>query len=303
MRICSLTPSGTEIVCALGLADELVGVSHRCDYPPEVAGKPVVSQLLVRRETSGEIDTAIGSAAEAGHPIYELDAALVRALAPDLILTQELCEVCAVPAVLAEELARGLVREPRLISVTARTLDDILGNVERLGTLTGREAEASALLERMRQRIQRVASRAALAPARRRVAYLEWLDPPWAGGYWMPQLLALAGGEDGLGRPGQRSRKLSWPELAAYAPEVLLLAPCGFSLERTLQALSGLFARPEWSALPAVRAGRVYLLDGTLFSRYGPRVVDGLEALAGAIQPGLFPGPLPRRIIRPLSEA
>jgi iron complex transport system substrate-binding protein len=299
MRICSLTPSGTEIVCALGLADQLIGVSHRCNYPPAVMGRPVVSQLLVRQASSGEIDTALDAFQEAGHPIYELDAALMRRLAPDVILTQEICDVCAVPASLAEELARGLAREPRLVSVTASTLEEVLGNVERLGVVTGRSAEARELLARLRGRIQRVAETAAGARTRPGVVFLEWLDPPWCAGRWTPELIALAGGTDVLGRTGQRSRKVSWSEVVASAPEIVFLSPCGFTIERTLEEVPRVTTLPEWSALPAVRAGRVYVCDGELYSRYGPRIVDGLEALARVIHPELFPGSPPGHLVRP----
>ena len=305
MRICSLSPSGTEILCALGLVEQLVGVSHRCDHPPEVVGKPIVSQLLVRRDaaSSAAIDGAVSARQTAGHPVYALDADLVRSLQPDLIVTQEVCEVCAVPASLAEEVAKGLVREPRLVSVTASTLDDILGNIQRLGTVTGRRAEAEALVGQLRRRIAAVAEATAAASARPRVAFLEWLDPLWVAGNWTPELIALAGGVDGLGRPGQRSRKVTWPELAADAPDVLLIAPCGFTIERTLAELPRFLARPEWAELPAVRRGQVYVLDGQLYSRYGPRIVDGLEALARLLHPGLWPGPWPARLAQRVSVA
>ncbi len=302
MRICSLVPSGTEIICALGLTDHLVGVSHRCDYPPEVVGKPVVSQLLMRRPatTSGEIDAAIAQHQRAGHPLYDLDADLLRSLAPDLILTQEVCEVCAVPASLAEELAKGLVREPHLFSVTASTLGDILATIERLGLVTGRLAEAQALVGDLRERIARITGIAAAATTRPRVAFVEWLDPPWLAGNWIPEVVTLAGGTDGLGQPGQRSRKMTWPDLVAYQPAILVVAPCGFTIERTWQELPRHQARAEWSALPAVREGRAYVLDGMLWSRHGPRIVDGLEVLAQVIHPELFGGPLPDHLVRPI---
>lgn len=300
MRICSLTPSGTEIVCALGLTEQLVGVSHRCNYPPEAVGKPVVSQLLVRKRTSGEMDAAIGESQQAGHRIYELDEALVHTLAPELILIQEVCEVCAVPASLAEELAQGLVKEPRLVSVTASTLEDILDNIERLGVVTGRSAEAQALIEHLRRRIRQVAETTARAASRPRVAFLEWLDPLWVAGNWTPELIALAGGSDGLGEVGGRSRKTTWSEVVVYEPEIVFLAPCGYTIERTLEDVPRLTALPGWATLPAVAAGRVYALDGELYSRYGPRIVDGLEALAAAIHTELFPEPPPGRLVRPI---
>lgn len=278
MRICSLSPSATEILCALGLAERLVGVSHRCDRPPEVVGKPVVSRLLVRQ------------ASDADHPRYELDAELVRTLRPDLIVTQEVCEACAVPASLAEELARGLVQEPRLVSVTAATLEDVLGNISRLGAVTGREECARALLDDLRTRLAQVASRTRTVPIRPRVALVEWLDPLWLGGNWITEIIDLAGGTDVLGQAGVCSRKISWPDLAAAVPDVLLVSLCGLSIDETLPRLTPHRDRPEWRALPAVRHGRVLVLDGRLYSRYVPRLVDGLEALAPALHPDLFPG-------------
>lgn len=278
MRICSLSPSATEILCALGLAERLVGVSHRCDLPPEVVGKPVVSRLLVRQPS--DVD----------HPRYELDAELVRTLRPDLIVTQEVCDSCAVPASLAEELARGLVQEPRLVSVTAATLEDVLGNISRLGTVTGREARARALLDDLGRRMAQVAARTRTVPIRPRVALVEWLDPLWLGGNWITELIDLAGGTDVLGQAGVRSRKISWSDLAASAPDVLLVSLCGLSIDETLPRLEPQRDRPEWRALPAVRDGRVLVLDGRLYSRYVPRLIDGLEALAAALHPDLFPG-------------
>lgn len=278
MRICSLSPSATEILCALGLVDQLVGVSHRCDRPAEVVGKPVVSQLLVRQ------------ANDADHPRYELDAELVRTLRPELIVTQEVCDACAVPASLAEELARGLVQEPRLVSVTAATLEDVLANIGRLGTVTGREAEARVLLDGLRRRIARVAARTRAVAVRPRTAFVEWLDPLWIGGNWITELIELAGGHDVLGRAGARSAKISWTDLAAAAPDVVLISLCGLSIDETLPRLGPHRDRAEWRALPAVRDGRVLLLDGRLYSRYVPRLVDGLEALAPALHPDLFPG-------------
>lgn len=278
MRICSLSPSATEILCALGLAEQLVGVSHRCDRPAEVVGKPVVSQLLVRQ------------ANDADHPRYELDAELVRTLRPELIVTQEVCDACAVPASLAEELARGLVQEPRLVSVTAATLEDVLANIGRLGTVTGRESRARALLDDLRTRIAQVAARTRPVAARPRIAFVEWLDPLWIGGNWITELIELAGGHDALGRAGVRSAKISWTDLVAAAPDVVLISLCGLSIDETLPRLAPHRDRAEWQALPAVRDGRVLLLDGRLYSRYVPRLVDGLEALARALHPDLFPG-------------
>lgn len=278
MRICSLSPSATEILCALGLIDQLVGVSHRCDRPAEVVGKPVVSQLLIRQANGAD------------HRRYELDAELVRTLRPELIVTQDVCDACAVPSSLAEDLARGLVQEPRLVSVTAATLEDVLANISRLGTVTGREARARALLDELRTRIARVAAVTVMAPTRPRVAFVEWLDPLWIGGNWITELIELAGGHDALGRAGVHSAKISWTDLAASAPDVVLISLCGLSIDETRPRLAPHRDRAEWRALPAVRDGRVLLLDGRLYSRYVPRLIDGLEALAPALHPDLFAG-------------
>lgn len=300
MRICSLTPSGTEILCALGLLDQIVGVSHRCDYPPEVVGKPAVSELLVRKvaRTSAQMDAAMQQQVSSGRAVYELDTRLLRELLPDLIVTQEICEVCAVPAGLTHDVARGLVKEPLVVSLRADRLGDIIENIRRLGTVTQRRPEAEMLLSRMEERIRRVTGIAGRAPVRPRVAFLEWLDPPWVAGNWVPEMIALAGGFDGLGRAGHRSRKVDWHEVADYQPEVLLIAPCGFSIDRTIRELPHNRLWEWWSVLPAVRTGRVYVLDGALYSRYGPRTVDGLEALASLVHPDLFHGPVPEHLAR-----
>jgi len=298
IRICSLVPSGTEIVCALGIADQLVGVSHRCDYPPEVVGKPIVSNLLVKKPP-----TANGVGGETTrHSIYELDAALVQTLMPDLILTQEICEACAVPASLAEELARELIREPQLFSVTATTLDEILANIERLGTVVGRKDEAQRLVRSLRDRIDRVAATVIGATHRPRVAFFEWPDPPWLSGNWIPDLITLAGGVDPFGHAGQRTRKVEWSEIVAQEPEIVCLAPCGLSIEQTLSELPKHLKRSEWSALPAFLNGRAYVLDGSLWSRHGPRIVDGLEVLAQVIHPELFSCPPPPKLVRSIAR-
>jgi iron complex transport system substrate-binding protein len=298
MRICSLVPSGTEIIGALGMVDHLVGVSHRCDYPPEVVGKPIVSNLLIKK-----LPTANGvGGATTQHPIYELDAALVQTLAPDLILTQEICEACAVPASLAEELARGLVREPQLFSVTATMLDEIMANIERLGTVVGRKDEAQRLVRNLRERIDRVAATGTRATHRPRVAFFEWPDPPWLAGNWVPELIALAGSLDQFGLAGQRTRKVDWTEIVDGAPEIVLLAPCGLTIDQTMSDLPKYLTRPEWSALPAMQNGRAYVLDGSLWSRHGPRIVDGLEVLAQVIHPELFPGPPPPQLVRAIGR-
>lgn len=303
MRICSLVPSGTEIVCALGLADSLVAVSHNCDYPPVVIDKPVVSSLLVPKnaDTSAAIDAAIDGQQAAGHRLYELDADLARALALDLILTQELCEVCAVPSSLAHELASSLFRQPRVFSLQAATLGEILSNIQRLGLALGRGPEAELLVADLRGRIDRVAERSASGAVRPRVAFVEWLDPLWLAGNWIPELIELAGGTGPpLVAAGQRSLKVSWAELEAFAPEVLLVAPCGFQADRTLRELTALASRPEWQALPAVRAGRAYALDGSLWCRHGPRIAQALEVMASLIQPDLSPAPVHSALVQPV---
>lgn len=299
MRIVSLLPSATEIVYALGLGDQLVGVTHECDYPAEARGKPVVTSSMLDHSDSLsiEIDQSVTGQLHGQLSLYVLDEALLAELRPTLILTQALCSVCAVDYSAVERVVRdvpwpGDSIAPRVMSLEPGSLDDILQTISNVGAATGREQAASKVVADLRERIERVRGRARHVGRRPRVACLEWIDPLYGPGHWLPEMIALAGGEPGLGAAGARARRIAWSDVIAFAPEVIIVTPCGMERTRAREeALRVLPYRAGWKALPAVRANRVYAVDGNAyFSRPGPRMVDSLELLAELIHPELFNG-------------
>ncbi|HET9001817.1 MAG TPA: cobalamin-binding protein [bacterium] len=283
MRIVSLVPSATEIVCSLGLADALVGISHDCDFPPEVLGKPVLSEAIIGlSEPSRAIEGRIRGMVHTGRSVYHLDERALARLAPDLILTQELCAVCAPSYTLVKQAAKLLDAEAKIVSLEPRGLGDVLDNILLVGELTRTAGRAQALVDQLRIRIGTVQAQA--SPPRPRVVCLEWMDPIYVGGHWVPEMVDIAGGVDVLGRAGEPSRVVEWNEVIGAAPDVLVLMPCGFDLARTRAEVGALTERPGWDEIPAVREGRVFLTDASsYFNRPGPRLVDGLEILATAI--------------------
>jgi iron complex transport system substrate-binding protein len=312
VRIVSLLPSATEIVCALGLSESLVAVTHECDYPPIVRSRPIVTRSLLDHDgaTSEEIDQAVRQQLQDGLSLYELDYTLLGQVAPDLVLTQALCEVCAVAYNHVERAIRdisaaGGALAPRVLSLEPNGLEDILATIEHVGAAAGVEQRAATLVSDLRARIERVRLRTALAERRPRVACLEWLSPTFGPGHWLPELVELAGGRPGLGVAHCDSRRVAWDDMIAFAPEVIIVTPCGFDLRRTVEeAAHVLPSRNGWAALPAVRQGRVYAVDGNAyFSRPGPRIVDSLELLAELIHPELCAGWGPRDAWQPLGNA
>jgi iron complex transport system substrate-binding protein len=303
VRIVSLLPAATEMVCALGLADELVGVSHECAWPPEVLGKPVVmgGVLPVHEMSQGEIDAEVTRRLAAGEPIYEVDAELLARLAPDLVITQELCEVCAAsPKDLAAALA-VLERRPQVLQLTPRSLEGILANIAEVGAAVGRPEAAARITAEARARIEAVRARAAQAARRPRVFCMEWLDPPYCSGHWAPEMVRLCHATDELSRPGADSVRVPWRAVLDWAPEVLVVMPCGFDLETIQRQAEALPRLPGWAELPAVREGRVYAADANAyFARPGPRVIEGLELLAHIIHPELFDWTGPADAFAPL---
>jgi iron complex transport system substrate-binding protein len=283
MRIVSLLPAATDLVVTLGLAGDLVGRTHECDWPPgELEHAAVVTRTaLADGLTSREISAAVAAdRAHAGSSLYALDDAALAALDPDLILTQELCEVCAVSYGQVAAAVRVADTGPRLVSLEPTTPAEVLGTLTTVGALTGRSAEAAAALADAARRLAAI-SRAVAGRPRPRVVVLEWLDPAWPAGHWVPDQVAAAGGTEVLGIAGAHTDPVPWDAVVAAAPEVLVLAPCGFPPERTLAELPPLTARTGWSSLPAVRSGRVWVVDGpAYFNRPGPRVVRGVEVLA-----------------------
>ena len=306
MRIVSLLPSATEIVFALGLGDNLVGVSHACDYPEAVRGRPVVSRSVRSKShlSGAEIDAIVQQARVAGNPMYIIDGALLRRLRPDLILTQELCEVCAVGAgSVFETAARHLDYAPEILSIRPAGLDDIFENIGRIGAAAGAPERAAGLVAELRERAGYVAGRAAADGHRPKVFCIDWLEPLRNTGQWTPELVELAGGREGLAEKWGKSREVGWDEVIAYQPDYVMVMPCAFDMERATAETGRLAERAEWQALDAVRQGRVYVFDGQIPSRHGPRVIDVLEGLAEAIRPERFGGLTRPGIFRPAAGA
>jgi len=294
MRIVSLLPSSSEIVCALGLEEELVGITHECDYPRSVSDKPRLTASRISHETmtSAEIDHAVRSQLDGHGSIYDLDEAKLRDLQPDLILTQELCEVCAVSYKTVEKAARSFEADVKVVSLEPNTIDDIFANIRLVGELTNRVHEADELINSLVSRLAAVRSKSEAIANRPRTLMLEWLEPPFAPGHWVPEQVALAGGDQAFGKAGQRSVTTTAEEIRDYAPEVIVLIPCGYYKEDILRQLPTANLPEGWNELPAVRAKQVWAVDATsYFSRPGPRVVDGVEILAKILHPEVFGSP------------
>jgi iron complex transport system substrate-binding protein len=293
MRIVSLLPSATEIVCALGLESSLVGVTHECDFPPAVAALPKVTRTLIPHDAaSADIDALVRERLKTQQALYTLDLPTLEALAPDLLVTQALCDVCAVAEAEVRDAACALPGRPRVVNLEPTCLEDVLACLGLVAEAAGVEARGRDVVAALRGRVAAVAARAAQVQPSPTVGLLEWIDPPFSSGHWTPELIALAGGRPLLGTAGTRSRTLAWDDVRAADPDVLLIACCGFDVARTRQDLPILTRQPGFAALTAVRAGRVYVTDGNAyFSRPGPRLVDSLEILAHAIAPHVHPLP------------
>jgi iron complex transport system substrate-binding protein len=299
VRILSLLPSATEIVYALGLEDDLVGVTAECDAPAAARSKPVVSWPVIgaapdgSRPTASEIDRAVVAHVAALEPLYRLDEELIGRLAPDLILAQDLCRVCAVPSGDVTAALDRLGTRAEVLSLDPGRLDEVIATVAQVGVAAGTTGRADQVVEGLRARVAEVRRSVTGAP-RRRVLALEWSDPPYQGGHWVPDMVDAAGGEALLAEPGERSRRLQWDEVVAAGPDVVAFIPCGYGLDEAVAEASSLLGRPELDRVP-----EVWALDGSAyFSRPGPRVVDGVELLAGVLHPDLFAAPHPQRATR-----
>jgi iron complex transport system substrate-binding protein len=295
MRIATFLPSATEIVSALGLANDIVGITHECDFPPEIRDRPLIvrGKIDSDRLSSGEINARVEASLARGESLYQVDRAALRRLRPDLLITQDLCEVCALPGTDVDAAIGGLPDPPRVLRLHPHTLADILEDIARVGTATGRAMEAGRLVAGLRGRIARVEA-AVRGRSRPRVACLEWLDPPFCAGHWMPEIVERAGGREIVGIAGRPSFQVEWPQIATAAPDAVVLVLCGFDVARTRREAEALAARPEWGNLSAVRGGRVYATDASsYFSRSGPRIVDGLEILAASLHPDAASWPTP----------
>jgi iron complex transport system substrate-binding protein len=292
MRIVSLLPSLTELVCALGRGDELVGVTHECDYPPGVELLPHLTRSKIPSgATSAAIDVMV---CEQGGSLYELDEGLLAELRPDLILTQEQCDVCAVNEATVRRSAMKFSHRPPVESVNPTDLEGVFAMFRRVGELLDATVEAEAIIDRFEATSRFIAERISGLPVPR-VMLLEWLDPPFNSGHWNPEIIARAGGSEVLGQVRVMSRRLTWDEVAQSDPEVIIVSACGFAIERTEEDFDLLVNRREWQDLRAVRNGQVAVTDGSAyFSRPGPRLEDSLRIAAAAIHPELFPDLAPR---------
>ena len=300
MRIVSFLPSATEMVYALGLDEQLVGVTHECDYPPQARNKPVVVRnvLPIETMTQGEIDRAVAERMHNGDSLYQIDEDLLRKLSPDLILTQNLCQVCAPSGNEVSQVLQTLENRPQILWLTPRSIAEIFQNLRDLAKTTDRELEAQTIIDDCNSRIDRLKTFAAQVNKQPRVFCMEWLDPVYACGHWVPELVKLAGGEDALGREGGESVRISWEQIVEYSPEVIVIMPCGFNLQQTMKEIwnsFGKYSRTKSSyvqtffELDAVRNGRVFGVDAnSYFARPGPRVIEGAELLAQIIHPELF---------------
>lgn len=291
MKIVSLLPSATEIVCALGLEEHLCAVTHECDFPPAVQKKPVITSSVLNHELSDslQIHKGITGLMHEGKSIYHLDEDLLSQIQPDLILTQELCDVCAVSYNIVLDAARVLEGETEVISLEPNLLHDVLDNITLVGEKTGKQEVANRVTETLQNRIAQVVQRAENVTRRPKVYCMEWIDPPFAAGHWISEMVSMAGGRDELALPAQPSEPISWQSVLDFAPEILIFMPCGFDVERSLKEAGKVRNREGWGDLPAVRNGRVYAVDGSsYFNRPGPRLIDGLEILAQIIHPKLF---------------
>lgn len=294
MKIVSLLPSATELVYELGLGDALSGVTFECDHPADARTKPVVSDTALPGEQSlapGQIDGLVREHMDRQEPLYVLDRELIAEIQPDVILTQDLCRVCAVPSGQVEAALDELGCSSRVVSMDPQGVDDILDSFLEVGRATGTEQRARDLVEGLRARIEVIREKAR-GLQKPRVATVEWLDPPFVGGHWVPEMVDIAGGENVLTSPKERSRTATWREIADASPDVIVHMPCGFGLEHAEAEAGQLYAVPELEGTPACARETVFATDASAyFSRPGPRIVDGLEILAWTIHPDAFPEP------------
>jgi iron complex transport system substrate-binding protein len=293
MRIVSLVPSATEMLCALGLRDSVVAVTHECDYPEGIEQLPHLTRSVIPEHLSpAEIDAAVREHTEKGEAIYELDEELLAELQPDLIVTQALCEVCAVSFDDVSAVAKRLPSQPKVVSLDPSTMGEVMGDVRTLAQATESKDAGVDLIRALADRLDRVKVAVHHEDVRPRLLALEWLDPPFIGGHWVPQMIELAGGEDAMGLPGERSRQVSWDELEASQPDIVVSMPCGYYAERAAHEVM-----QQRERIARLGAGQVFAVDAAAyFSRPGPRLVDGVELLAHILHPDAFDAPRERLI-------
>ena len=291
-RIVSLLPAATEIAAALGLMDQLVGVSHECEFPAQANQLPRVTHCTVHDAhlVSREIDEWVRRALHENGTIYTMDEPLLRELKPDVILTQRLCDVCAVGYGTVAKLAQTLPGRPEVVNLEPISLADIFGDIRRVGETCDVPQRAEKLIADLSERIASVRERAASLTSRPRCFLMEWVDPPFCSGHWGPELVEIAGGYDPLGRKHQRSAQIDWEQVLDARPEIIVLALCGYDIPRARRDYELLRTFPGFDSLPAARTGEIHIVNASAyFSRSGPRIVDSLEILAGILHPREFP--------------
>ena len=292
MKICSLLPSGTEILFALGLGEQIVGVSDLCNYPPEASSKHVVSRSKIDVEvlTSDQVEEMIQHLLSTGESPYDLDDEWILNNAPDVVLTQDLCFFCEVDAGHVHQAVEGMADPPKVLVLQPRTVQQVFDTITQIGDACGAPGEAKQLVQGLRERVDVVTRRLDLIESRPKVFSLEGINPIVVGGHWIPDLLRLAGGRQEMFSPGSPAARLEWEEICQWAPEKLYIDLCSSDLARNRREIPWLASQPGWSEIPAVRTGEVYLLDHVYFSTPGPRIVDGLEILVQLTHPQQFSG-------------
>lgn len=301
LRIASLLPSSTEIVCALGLEENLVGVTHECDYPPSITGKPQLTKSRISQQTmtSKEIDHAVRSQLDGHGSIYDLNAEMLAMLKPDLILTQELCEVCAVSYKIVQQAARLYVADAKVVSLEPNTIFDILDNILFVGEICEVKEKAKTVVANLKSRLDKIKEKTLSVANRPRCFMMEWLEPPFAPGHWVPEQVEIAGGECLLGRKGTKSATITYEEIIRSNPDIIVLIPCGYYIEDILKQLEKTIFPKDFANISAIKNGNVWVVDATsYFSRPGPRVVDGVEILAKILHPEVFGKPSKKEAVR-----
>ena len=300
MRICSLFSSATEVLCAIGAGRSVIGRSALCDYPPSVRRAPIVvrSRIASERLSSQGIHQAVQRLTRLGAHHYDIDVELLKRLRPDVLVTQTLCNVCAAGHQEVQEALEQMPKTPKTLTVNAERFGDLFNVIDALGRSTGHERQAARLSAALHRDVEQVQARVKSASDHPRVWCAEWMEPVMAAGHWVPEMIAMAGGRDGLGRAGNNSVPLPWRTIRRYDPEVILVMPCSFSIARTLRERRWLTQRPGWKRLRAVKTGRVFAVETAFFHRPGPRLVEGLKIVAALLHPDLFPAPSPARARR-----
>ena len=291
MRICSFLPSTTEIICKLGLTDNLIGITHECDFPEAVMSKERVIMSSIDHKTlsSKEIDDLVSENSKNGKSTYLVDREKLKAANPDIIFTQGLCEVCAVSGNQVLDAVEVLDSSPEIISLEPGTVDEVLESIVTIGNATGRSEEAAELTSNLRDRIENIRNISERERDKPRVFCLEWLEPPFVAGHWVPDMVEIAGGNNGLRAKGEQSIRVNWEEVIEFAPHFIFVMPCGFDIDKTLNEIDVVTSNPLWHQIPASQKGNVYLVDAnSYFSRPGPRIVEGIEIIARTILPDMF---------------